>query len=197
MDDTAALGLDTAAEAFATAAVGGLLDPAVQALITQAGALRHQPDQAQALLEQARTAAPHHPLPLIALYRFHFYGHRVAQARDVALAALALARKALGPQFGHTTPTDAQARHDAAVRFYLFTLKGLAYLNLRLGQLEPACQALTELKHLDPGDHVGAGVLGHVLHHALARADAATAPDDNDDSEPPVYPARGWGSATW
>ncbi len=38
--------------------------------------------------------------------------------------ALAIARTALGPDFGDEPPSDDAARHDAAVRFYLFTLKG-------------------------------------------------------------------------
>lgn len=189
--DPATLGLDPAADAFASAAVGGQLAPAVADLIDRAGRLRLQPEQALDLLLQAQAAAPDHPAPLIALYRFHFYGHRLALARDVAHQALVLARAALGPRFGQTPPTDTQARHDAAVRFYLFTLKGLAYLNLRLGAWPQARHALDELRQLDPGDHVGGALLGHVL----ARAQAT--PEPSDDTEPAAYPAKGWGSVSW
>ena len=123
---------EASALAFAEGALGGALSPEVDALIAEAGSLRAQPDAALALLERARAAAPRHPVPLIALYRFHFYGHRLAQARAVGEDALAVARMALGAEFGDQPPADEAVRHDPAVRFYLFTLKGLAYLNLRL-----------------------------------------------------------------
>lgn len=172
--------------AFADGAIGGGLSPQVEALITQAGLLRHLPHEALPLLEQARVAAPRHPAPLIALYRFYFYGHQLAQARAVGEDALAVARTALGADFGDEPPSDEQARHDAAVRFYLFTLKGLAYLNLRLGAFDEAHLMLGELRRLDPQDHVGGALLSHVLARREKGDDAETGT---------AYPVRGW-SAT-
>lgn len=172
--------------AFADGAIGGGLSPQVNALITQAGLLRHLPLLALPLLEQARAAAPRHPAPLIALYRFYFYGHQLAQARAVGEDALAIARTALGPNFGDIPPGDEATRGDAAVRFYLFTLKGLAYLNMRLGTLDEAQLMLKELRRLDPQDHVGGALLLHVL----------TRHENGDTADAPVaYPVRGW-SAT-
>ncbi len=169
--------------AFAEGAIGGGLSPQVNALITQAGLLRHSPDEALSLLEQARAAAPRHPAPLIALYRFHFYGHHLAQARAVGEDALAIARTALGPDFGDEPPSDEAARGDAAVRFYLFTLKGLAYLNMRLDDMAEAAGLLKELRRLDPQDHVGGALLFHVLtRHEQGRSTDARA----------EYPLRGW-----
>jgi len=168
---------------FDDAALGRGLPVEVEALIVQAGAMRDAPQQAEALLQRARRLAPRHPAPLIALYRFHFYGHRLEPARDVALQALAVASEALGPGFGRVPPTLPQARHDAAVRFYLFTLKGLAYLSLRLGDGVAGRAALAELRRLDPHDCVGGAVLAEVL----ARQGRS---DDDDDawSQRP----RGW-----
>lgn len=169
--------------AFALGAIGGGLSPQVEALIKQAGQLRDRPLQALPLLEQARAAAPRHPAPLIALYRFYFYGHQLVQARATGLDALAVARWALGPNFGDQPPSDADARHDPAVRFYLFTLKGLAYLNLRLGDLDEARLMLGELRRLDPQDHVGGALLSHVLVRR----------EKGDDTETgTAYPVRGW-----
>ncbi|MDP2222714.1 MAG: hypothetical protein Q8K34_21365, partial [Hydrogenophaga sp.] len=127
------LGLDDALDAFGAGAIGGAVSPEVDALIKEAGLKGDQSDEALALLEKARALAPSHPGPLIALYRFHFYGHALNQARAVGEDALAIARSALGPNFGDQPPDDEALRHDPAVRFYLFTLKGLAYLSLRLG----------------------------------------------------------------
>ena len=183
IDDAAALA------AFADAAIGGGLDPAVEALITRAGLLRHDTPAALALLEQARAAAPRHPLPLIALYRFHFYGHELALARRVGEDALALARTALGPDFGDVPPSDDDTRGNASVRFYLFLLKGLAYLNLRLGHLDEAQLMLGELRRLDPQDHIGGALLWHVLQRSLIDDEALLA------QLPADYPVRGWGGA--
>ena len=181
--DAASLGFDDNLAAFADSAIGGGLSPQVEALIKQAGLLRHRPQEALPLLEQARAAAPRHPAPLIALYRFHFYGHQLALARAVGEDALAIARTALGPDFGDEPPSDEAARDDAAVRFYLFTLKGLAYLYLRLDDLEDARLMLAELRRLDPQDRVG----GALLLHVLTRHEAG---DDSDVLA--AYPVRGW-----
>lgn len=177
---------EAAAAAFAASVIGGELDPAVEALIAQAGALRDQPGKALPLLERARALAPNHPVPLIAIYRFHFYGHALAQARAAGEDALAIARAALGPDFGDAVPTEEATRGDAAVRFYLFTLKGLAYLNLRLGDLDEARLMLGELRRLDPKDHLGGGLLSHVLarHEAGQTTSLVDVPAD--------YPVRGW-----
>lgn len=179
-------GFDDDLAAFADGVIGGGLSPQAAALITQAGLLRDRPHEALPLLERARAAAPRHPAPLIALYRFYFYGHQLTEARAVGEDALAIARTALGPSFGDEPPGDDAARHDAAVRFYLFTLKGLAYLSLRLDDLEEARLMLTELRRLDPKDHVG----GALLSHVLARYETGEDPGMGDS--PSDYPVRGW-----
>jgi hypothetical protein len=171
---------------FAEGVIGGALSPQVNALITQAGLLRHLPQHALPLLEQARTLAPRHPAPLIALYRFYFYSHQLVEARAVGEDALAIARTVLGPDFGDVPPGDQATLGDATVRFYLFTLKGLAYLNMRLGDMDEAHLMLNELRRLDPQDHVGAALLLHVL----------TRHEKGDVSDPlTAYPVRGWSGA--
>jgi hypothetical protein len=172
--------------AFADSVIGAGLSPHVSALIAQAAGLYEEPGQAQMLLEQARAQAPRHPGPLIALYRFHFYGHRLEQARAVGEDALTIARIALGTNFGDVPPSEEATRHDAAVRFYLFVTKGLAYLNLRLGELDEARVLLRALRHLDPKDIVGGGLLSHVL---------ARHEDGGPNENSPDYPVRGWSAA--
>ncbi|MCE1194037.1 MAG: hypothetical protein LWW96_17965 [Acidovorax sp.] len=177
---------EAAAAAFAASVIGGALPPVVEALIAQAGALRDRPGEALPLLERARVLAPQHPAPVIAVYRFHFYGHALVQARAAGEDALAIARTALGPDFGDVPPEEEAVRGDAAVRFYLFTLKGLAYLNLRLRALDEARLMLGELRRLDPQDHLGGGLLSHVL--AGHDAGEPILPAEG----PGGYPARGW-----
>ena len=48
-------------------------------------------------------------------------------------------------------------------RFYLFTLKGYAYLQMRLGDLDEGRAAVIKLLELDPSDKIGARVLLGVL----------------------------------
>ena len=172
--------------AFADGVIGAGLSPQVEALIKEAGRLHHLPQQALPLLEQARAAAPRHPAPLIALYRYYFYSHDLALARATGENALAIARTALGPNFGDQPPSHEATRTDPAVRFYLFTLKGLAYLNMRLDDMAEARLLLSELRRLDPQDHVSGALLLHVLNrHENGLPEGAPADD----------PVRGWGSA--
>jgi len=171
--------------AFADGVIGGGLSPQVEALITEAGQCRDQPQHALPLLEQARAAAPRHPAPVIALYRYYFYSHQLNLAKGMGENALAIARTALGPDFGDLPPGDEATQHNAAVRFYLFTLKGLAYLNMRLGDMDEARLMLGELRRLDPQDHVS----GALLWHVLTRHEHGTPVD-----VPADYPVRGWGS---
>jgi hypothetical protein len=166
---------------FDSAVLGGGLPAEVEALITQAGLVREDRAQAEPLLLKARALAPSHPATLIALYRFHFYGHRLKEARDIAKQSMDIGRAALGDDF---TITDEQARFDAAARFYLFSLKGYAYLSLRLGDLDAGRVALNELKQLDPQDRVGGGLLTHVLLRAELDA-------QDDVFSTPIAP-RGW-----
>ena len=169
-------------EAFANHVFGAGLPADVALWLAEAALLYEAPQQALVLLERARLAAPSHPAPLIALYRFHFYGHRLEAARSIAEDALAIARTALGPDFADQPPGEAATRFDAAVRFYLFVLKGLAYLNLRLGHLDEAQLCLRELRRLDPLDHVGGALLAQVLDRHTAQAEGGG-----------DYPVRGWG----
>jgi hypothetical protein len=167
---------------FDSAVLGGGLPPEAEALITQAGLVRSDRALAEPLLLQARALAPSHPATLIALYRFHFYGHRLPEAREIAKQSLDIGLAALGEPL---EITDEQARFDPVTRFYLFALKGFAYLSLRLGDIEAGREALVQLKALDPQDRVGAGLLTHVL----ARAEAGCDPDDFD-GKPIAH--RGW-----
>ncbi|HSD36048.1 MAG TPA: hypothetical protein VLC92_00985 [Rhodocyclaceae bacterium] len=150
---------------FDVAVLGGGLPLAAEALIARAGLIRQQVAEALALLEQAHVIAPRHPATLIALYRFHFYGNRLPEARDVALRALDMALAALGlPSRWQDVEADACfTLLEPLPRFFLFTLKGYAYLSLRLGELDAGREAIAKLDALDPQDEVGYRVLDAVL----------------------------------
>lgn len=127
----------------------------------------HDADASEAHLWQAKAAAPGHPAVLIGLYRFYFYKNRLAEALSVARACLEQAAKdnGLASDWREVRAADASFSDFGAVlpRFYLFTLKGYAYLNMRLGNLEEGHEAVAKLLELDPSDKVGAKVLRDVL----------------------------------
>ena len=58
---------------------------------------------------------------------------------------------------------DHADSYAAAPRFYLFTLKGCAYLNMRLGDLEQGAALVAKLMALDPGNKLGGAVLQGIL----------------------------------
>jgi hypothetical protein len=161
---------------FDTAVLGGALPADVEAALCEAAAHRQDPLQAGAALMRARLLAPEHPAVLIACYRHHFFGHRLGPARDVARQALVVGAQALGlPTVWREVPAQALAgaRTDATTRFYLFVLKGYAYLSLRLDEPLEARDALVLLRALDPEDCVGGALVEAVRQRAgLEDADA-------------------------
>lgn len=179
-----------AAAGFDGAVLGQGLPPGVEAALAEAGRCRADAAAAMAALMRAQALAPEHPAVLIALYRHHFYGHRLHAARDVARRALLVGAQALGlPAVWRQVPLEplAGARHEPAPRFYLFALKGYAYLSLRLGDDAEARDALALLRALDPQDCVGAALLEGVRR----RAQHGGAEDD----DAPVPQATG--AAAW
>ncbi len=177
------------------AAVLGLAMPAgVEAALREAGARRGDAPETMAALMRAQALAPDHPAVLIAFYRHHFYGHRLDLARNVARRALVVAARALGlPAVWREAPRQPLpgARHDARTRFFLFLLKGYAYLSLRLGDRSEARDALALLRDVDPQDWLGAAMLEAVRQRA-----EATPPDDDDDLDIAAH-AQVTGAAAW
>jgi tetratricopeptide (TPR) repeat protein len=133
-------------------------------------------DVAEAHLLDAQAAAPGHAAVLIGLYRFYFYKGQLLQTLGIAQRCLDKAVQELGLPDDWRDARPGMARFDAyeemAPRFFLFSLKGYAYLRMRVGDLNEGRQALQKLLELDPSDKIGARVLLDVL----ARADA-----DEDD----------------
>lgn len=96
------------------------------------------------------------------LYKFYFYKRRLREAEHAALLGL----KAAAQQGGFSndwTQLDATSaawsRVDGPQHFYLFTLKALAFIRLRLERADEARQILAKLAEIDPADGVGASVI--------------------------------------
>lgn len=169
----------------------GLPDAVLQALV-EAGASRADPPRAMAALMRASSQAPDHPAVLIALYRHYFYSHHLRPARDVARKSLVIGARALGlPTVWREVPDQPLpgASDDVTTRFYLWVLKGYAYLSLRLDDLVEARDALAKLRWLDPEDRVG----GALLEAVRQRNERVRAGSDEDQGAAlPVFGAAAW-----
>jgi len=182
---------------FDSAVLGGALPAAAEAALREASVSRGEPAAEGAALMRAMALAPEHPAVLIALYRNHFYAHRLQPARAVARRALAVGAAALGlPSIWRDVPAQPLpgARHDPGTRFCLFALKGLAYLSLRLGDASEAREALALLRALDPDDRVGGALIEAVRQRAEARDQF---PADADADADPEGDALHTGPLAW
>lgn len=155
---------------LAGALLGGGLPGEAEHHLWQAGLSYHLDDIAEDHLRQAEALAPGHAAVLIGLYRFYFYKGRLAEALEVAERCLlkAAAENHLRGDWRTVHANDAQFdRYESVLpRFFLFSLKGYAYLQMRLGRMEEGRLAVTKLLELDPSDKIGAKVLLGVLERA-------------------------------
>lgn len=152
---------------LAEALLGGGLPAEAEFHLWEAGRSYHLDDVAESHLREAAALAPGHAAVLIGLYRFYFYKGRLADALAIARQCLEKAARDnnLPEQWQDVRPGDAEFdRYEVMLpRFFLFTLKGYAYLQMRLGNLEEGRAAVEKLLELDPSDKIGAKVLLGVL----------------------------------
>ena len=152
---------------LAEAVLGGGLPEDAESELDLAAASYHRGDVAERHLAAAKRLAPDHVAVLSGLDRFYFYKGRLAEALDIARLCLEKATRdnRLPADWRAVTASDAAfGFYDKPLpRFYLFTLKGFAYLNMRLGNLVEGRDAVMKLLELDPSDKVGAKVLLDVL----------------------------------
>ena len=155
-------------EAILADALLGLGLPANAAEALRLAADCYEDDAAaEAHLAEARRIAPDHAAVLIGVYRYYFYKNRLSDALDVAVTCLAKAARDNGLvlDWRRVRASDADfGSYDARLpRFYLFTLKAYAYLQLRLGDIDEGRDAALKLLDLDPTDKINAKLLLSVL----------------------------------
>ncbi len=152
---------------MAEALLGAGLPAAAEHCLRQAAAAYGHDALAEQNLRDAEALAPDHAAVLIGFYRFYFYKGRLREALEVADRCLAKAAREndLPADWRDVTAGDAAfgGYDDMLVRFFLFALKGYAYLQIRLGNLEQGGVAVAKLLELDPSDKIGATVLRDVL----------------------------------
>lgn len=147
--------------------MGQNLSNRLEELLRSASRESSRPDLVERDLDEAARVAPDHAAVLIARYRFFFFQGRLEDALDVAdlCLAKALRENGLGSDWRQVRSFQASFGDWGAVlpRFFLFSLKGWAYLRMRLGDLPAGREAVDKLLELDPSDKVGARVLLDVL----------------------------------
>ncbi len=135
----------------------------VNALIKQAGN-SYEDGEAELPLLQAYLRSPTSLNVLVAINRFYYYQHRLPDALVVSEKALEIIREKL--QF----PADWQSleiddinnvptEQLSWVRLYLFTLKSIGFLKLRMHELEPSKTIFEKLSRLDSENRIGAKAL--------------------------------------
>lgn len=148
---------------LADALLGGGLPAMAELHLNQAGLSYRHDDVAEQHLRVAQALAPDHAAVLIGLYRFYFYKGRLSEALDVARICLAKAARdnGLDADWRRIFREDADfGSYDAILpRFYLFTLKAYAYLQMRLGELAEGYEVVEKLLDLDPSDKLNARLL--------------------------------------
>jgi tetratricopeptide (TPR) repeat protein len=163
-------------EFLETAVLGQGLPPEAQRCLEYAGDLYADSAEAEKYLKEAEKWAPDHAAVLIGLYRFYFYKGRLQDALHIANLCLRKAAREnnMPLDWRRVTRNDAvfDRYEEILPRFFLFTLKGYAYLQMRLGALEESRAAIMKLLELDPTDKIGAKVLLSVLNRAGRDDDA-------------------------
>jgi len=152
---------------LAEAILGGGLPEEAEICLWRASEVYADSEAAEEYLRQAETHAPDHAAVLIGFYRFYFYKGRIQEALKIAERCLIKAAREnnFSIEWRLVTKDDATFNSYEAIlpRFYLFTLKGYAYLKMRLGEIEESREAVMKLLELDPTDKIGAKVLLGVL----------------------------------
>lgn len=139
----------------------------VQDLIKAASEL-YGSGEAELPLLQAYLRAPESLNVLVALNRFYYYQHRLSEALMISEKALHLIRQNIDfpndwQELNNTHITQAPKESLTRIRLYLFTLKSIGFLNMRLENLELSRAIFEKLISLDEKDRIGVQGLLEVL----------------------------------
>ncbi len=129
------------------------------------------PNQREALLWTARASAPESLAVYYLLYKHYATQRNLVEAERAARAGLAEAARQAGldADWKRVLPRQAAFDRPGPARFWLFTLKALAFLRLRAGGGHEARAMLARLRVLDPGDSVGGDVVAALADAAFPR----------------------------
>lgn len=153
------------------------ISPEVKALLNRA-ANDYATGGAEKLLLQANSKAPESLTVLVALYRFYYYQHRYEDALITAGKSMAMAARRLDiPESWRDINISVvgycvMKSMTTMVRFYLLSLKGAGYMNLRMGNIDDGIEMLEKVAELDVKDRLGALDLLQVVEGYQRKVDA-------------------------
>jgi len=147
------------------------LAKSLEGLIRQAASLYHRPESEYMLLA-AYMIQPHHPTVHVALYRYYYYKHRLAEALMMAERTLEDSGIRLG-FLGHWSEATlarlkASESNMTMVRYYLLALKGSGFLCLRMGRRNEGVIRLQKVIEMDREDRLGARAILQVVEDVEA-----------------------------
>jgi len=137
----------------------GRIPDVVRGLIEQAQVA--PPGHREVLLWTARASAPDCLAVYYLLYKLYATQRDLVEAERAARGGLAEAARQAGldADWKRVIPGIADFSQPGPARFWLFTLKALAFIRLRAGGAHEARDIIAHLKKLDPEDSVGASVV--------------------------------------
>ena len=143
----------------------------VQRLIRSASEI-YGSGSAELPLLQAYLRAPESLNVLVALNRFYYYQHRLAEALLIAEKALILIRRGIDfpDDWQHLKIShirEAPKNLLTQIRLYLFTLKSIGFLHMRMKNLELSRGIFEKLVELDENDRIGARSLLELVERSL------------------------------
>jgi hypothetical protein len=152
---------------------GGAVPEAIRGLIDEAKAA--PADQIAPRLWAIQAQAPSCLPVYYLLYKLHAGRRELLEAERAALLGLAQSGRLAGLPESPALPSTsrlAQANFAAngPARFWLFTLKALAFISLRRGQVSQADQLVSWIGTCDPSHSVGSDVTAALLEAARAPA---------------------------
>ncbi len=103
--------------------------------------------------------------PYYLLYKFHANRGELGEAQEVATKALSVAahQASINSDWRAVRPGDADFAIPGPARFWLFTLKALAFISVRRDERAIALKLIAKLRRLDPVDCVGFEVVEALL----------------------------------
>ncbi len=116
-------------------------------------------EKAELLLLRAHLLAPEHLSTMVALYRYYYYQHRLADALTVVESAIRVSARELHliDDWRKVTPLEVAAgahKSVGLVRFYLLALKAAGFVMVRMGDVEKGAAALRKVIEHDPNDRL-------------------------------------------
>lgn len=146
---------------------GGTVSPAVQHLIDVAR--NAPPEKVQAALWTAVATAPDQLPVYYLLYKLHAGRGELDLALKAASKGLEAAAQAahLSPDWNAVLPGSTDFSIPGPARFWLFTLKALAFIHLRRGERDTSIALVAQLRQLDPDDHLGVSVIEALLNETI------------------------------